>query len=194
MALVGARRALDDLAAAGLHVAACALQRLDRWLLVNAEHQGVVRRIQVQPDHVVRFGCELGIGADAPGAVTLQLDALLAQHAPYGDIGHPQRGGKTPVIPARHALWWRKLQLREDSIAKFDTVLGWLAGPGLISRQAGDLHVPGLHIHLRQVPTGSIPAPPRDQGRSDEGEAPGDKEDSAQAPACHDPAAGKVAP
>src|SRR3546814_19469598 len=40
VALVGALPALDDLAAAGLHVASRALQRLDRRLLVNAEQIG----------------------------------------------------------------------------------------------------------------------------------------------------------
>ncbi len=40
---------------------------------------------------------------------------------------------------------------------------------------------------------GRVPAPLQDQSRSEEGKATGDKEDPAQAHACHDPSAGKVA-
>ena len=83
VALVRALHPLNDFAAAGLNVAACALERLDGRLLIDAEHQGILRWIQVQPDHVGRLGGELRIRADAPGAVALQLDAFFAQHAPH---------------------------------------------------------------------------------------------------------------
>ncbi len=36
--------------------------------------------------------------------------------------------------------------------------------------QAGDLHLPGVHLHLRQVPARSLPAPAQDPGRPHEGD------------------------
>jgi hypothetical protein len=111
-----------------------ARQRLDRWLLVNTEYQGVLRWVQVQPHHVSRFRRKLGVGADAPRTVTRQLDALLAQHTPHSIIRRPQRSGKTAAIPTRHAIRRRKPPLRKDSIAKPGALFGGLAGPGLISQ------------------------------------------------------------
>src|SRR5208282_4311092 len=50
-----------------LEVALRAFERLDGRLFVDGEHDGVVRRGQVEPDDVGRLGGEFGTAADAPG-------------------------------------------------------------------------------------------------------------------------------
>ncbi|HSB68840.1 MAG TPA: hypothetical protein VLT62_05870 [Candidatus Methylomirabilis sp.] len=40
------------------------VQRLDPRLLIDAEHQGILRRVQVQADDVEELGLEVGIGMD----------------------------------------------------------------------------------------------------------------------------------
>ena len=131
---VGALHPLDDLPAAGLDVAAGSFERLDRGFLVDAEHQGIVRRVQVQANHVGGLGGKLGVRADAPGAVALQLDAFFAQHAPHRIIRHVQRQRQGATVPTRPAHGRRHLQLRQDSIAQLNAVLRGLAGPGLIAK------------------------------------------------------------
>src|SRR3546814_12650796 len=90
-----ALHALDDLAAAGLHVASRALQRLDRRLLVNAEHQGVLWRVQVQADHFGGLGRGTWVRTTSPCTVGLQVHAFLSQSAPHRVLGpaspHPPR-------------------------------------------------------------------------------------------------------
>ena len=95
VALVRALHALNNLAAAGFDVASGALQRLYRWLFVNADHQRVLRRVEIQSNHVCGLGAELRIGADTPGPVTLKLDALFAQNPPNRVVGNIQRLGQT---------------------------------------------------------------------------------------------------
>jgi hypothetical protein len=46
-----------------------AVERLDRGLLVDAEHGRVLRRVEVQPDHVSRLGLEVRVARrDSPRA------------------------------------------------------------------------------------------------------------------------------
>ena len=47
--LIRAFDPLDDLATAGLNVPSRTLQRLNGWFLIDAEHQSILRRVQVQP-------------------------------------------------------------------------------------------------------------------------------------------------
>ena len=49
------------------------------------------------------------------------------------------------------------------------------------ARQTGDLHLPGLHLHLRQVAPGRLPAPAEDPARPHAGEAQGDQGGAAAA-------------
>ena len=51
--------------------------------IVRGLNQCVFSAAQVQPDHVRRLGCKLRVGADAPRTEAPQLDAFLAQDAPY---------------------------------------------------------------------------------------------------------------
>ena len=61
------------------------------------------------------------------------------------------------------------------------------------ARQTGDLRLPGLHLHLRQVAPGRLPDPTEDPARPHAGEAPGDQGGAAAADAPADPRPGAMA-
>lgn len=54
-----------------------ALQRLNMRLFVHAQHHGIFRRIQVQPDHVGRFLRKAWIRADTPAPPPLQRNPTV---------------------------------------------------------------------------------------------------------------------
>ena len=55
-----------DLAATGVDITAGSLDGLYRRLLIDTEHQGVVRRVEIQANHVGGLGGKFRVGADAP--------------------------------------------------------------------------------------------------------------------------------
>jgi hypothetical protein len=65
MSLGGTFETPDDFSAVGLHVTGRPLQSLNARFLVHANHQGVGRWRQIQPDDIGGFGHELGVRADA---------------------------------------------------------------------------------------------------------------------------------
>ena len=62
----------------------CAIQRLDLALFVHAQHNRLVRRIQVQPHDVTDFGRELRIGAELERLNAVRLQVVFAPNALYG--------------------------------------------------------------------------------------------------------------
>ena len=50
-----------------------ALQRLDLRLLIDRQHQGMLGRVHVQPDHVLDLLDELGIARELEGAHPMRL-------------------------------------------------------------------------------------------------------------------------
>jgi hypothetical protein len=159
VSLVGAFDAAHDFAAAGLDVASLSLQRLNRWLLVNAEHQCVVRRPQVQADHVCGFGREFWIGAHTPRAHAPQLNAFLAKDAPDRVIRHIKRLGQRSTVPAGKPLRRGKLKLLVYSLSQVaGYVGGWLATACPVAKRldtackkslAPCRHRIGLQLHAR---------------------------------------------
>src|ERR1700730_3293285 len=101
MPLIGALETLDDLTAAGLNITGRPFQGLDRRLFVDAEHQRILRRGQVQADNIRRFRGKLGVGTDAPRAMPAQLNAVFAQHPPNRGVRNTERRGQCPTIPNR---------------------------------------------------------------------------------------------
>ena len=97
-------------------VALGALQGLNARLLVHTEHNGVLRRIQVQPDDVSRLGGKFRVGADAPASAPLQVNTLAPQHAPdviRRDIPKGPRQKRTR--PRGVARRRRLVQLRQNA-------------------------------------------------------------------------------
>ena len=76
------------------------IQGLDLRLLVHAQDQGALRRVQVQADDVGHLGLELGVGTELErrGSMRLQIvrlpDAMHARGADAHLLGQPPR---TPV-------------------------------------------------------------------------------------------------
>ena len=116
MALVVVGDALDIAEAHRQHRLG-ALQRLALALLVHADHQRVVRRAQVQADHVAQLLDEERIGGqlEALGAMRLQAEQLeVALHAGLGDTG---LGGHRAHAPVRRAIGRLGVQRRLDQAA-----------------------------------------------------------------------------
>jgi hypothetical protein len=66
MSFIAVAESVHGFAIGHSQIALRPLQRLDMWLLVNAQHHGLFRRIQVQTDNVRRFGSELRICRNTP--------------------------------------------------------------------------------------------------------------------------------
>jgi hypothetical protein len=91
-----------------LQIALLALQRLDRWLLVHAQHDGILGRRQVEADDVRGLGGKLRIVALTPGFAGGEVDLVGPQEAPYVLHAHiTQRRGDQRRRPAGTALWGR---------------------------------------------------------------------------------------
>ena len=99
-----------------LQIALRALQRLDRGLLVDADHDRVFRRRQVQADHIGGLGGKVGVVALAPGLAPGEVDLLCPQDAPdlllvhIAEFSRQQRPGPAPI-----ALGRRPVQQRQDA-------------------------------------------------------------------------------
>ena len=65
-----------------------AVERLNRGLLIHAEHGGVRGRVKVQADHVGRLGLELRIVRDHVPLQPMRLHTVLAPDALHGREGH----------------------------------------------------------------------------------------------------------
>ncbi|OQC72301.1 MAG: hypothetical protein BWX44_01756 [Spirochaetes bacterium ADurb.Bin001] len=78
MAFVRALVGADDRAVVRFHVTGLSFQRLDAGLFIDRDHQRLLRRVEIEPDDIGRFGGELLVGAHAPRALPLQADALAA--------------------------------------------------------------------------------------------------------------------
>ena len=64
-------------------VALGALQGLDVRLLIDAQHQRILGRVEVEANDVSGLSRELGVGADAEGVSPLEVNPMTSQHAPY---------------------------------------------------------------------------------------------------------------
>ena len=113
-----------------LQIALSALQRLDRRLLVYANHHRVLGWRQAKTDHIGGLGSELRIGALAPGFAPRKINLVLAQNAPdalFVDIA--QTLGDQRRRPAPIALGDRLVQHRKNALVGFRRVALGLARP-----------------------------------------------------------------
>src|ERR1700736_5838669 len=58
------------------------LQRLDRGLFVNAEHNGLLGRGDIETNNVGGFGRKVRVVALAPGLASLKIDLVAAKESP----------------------------------------------------------------------------------------------------------------
>jgi len=91
------------------------IQRLNGSLLVDTEHSSMLRRVQVQPDNVSRFGFEIRI---VVGHVTLQtvwLQASLSPHPMHSVLADVQSCSKLATTPVRGTVLRLFAGSRENS-------------------------------------------------------------------------------
>ncbi len=82
-----------------------AVERLDRRLLVHAEHGRVRRRVQVEADHVGRLGLEVRVVGDHVGIEPVRAHAVLAPNALDGRERHvTEFSRQLAAAPVRRAI------------------------------------------------------------------------------------------
>ena len=84
--------------------AVLAIEGLDGWSFVHAEHRRVRRRIQIQRDHVGRLGLEVRIVGDHVPLEPVRLEVVLAPDALHGHERQAQLGGELAAAPVRRAV------------------------------------------------------------------------------------------
>ena len=84
------------------------VQRLDLRLLINTEHDGLLRRVQIQPDDIADLGVELGVGGELERLGPPGLQIPLAPDPGHRGEGNPQLRGQQPRRPVRHSQMRRR--------------------------------------------------------------------------------------
>ena len=156
----------------------CAVERLDLALLVDREHDGVRRRVEIEPDHVAQLLDEPRIvrELELPDPVRLQAvgapDALDRADADAGRLRH-HRGG--PVGGLRRRIGQRQ---RDHAFRHLGAERRDARRPGLVTQQpvhpvAHEPRLPAPDAGLR------LAGPPHDPGRP---EAVGRRQNDASPP------------
>lgn len=81
-----------------------AVQRLDLALFVHTEHHRLLRRIQIQPDHVGEFLQEKRVAGKFERPSQVRLEIVRLPESLDGVLTHPIRLGHEPAAPVRHAF------------------------------------------------------------------------------------------
>ena len=82
VALVFVVEPLQGLSVGKAQITLCALQGLNRGLLIHTQDHGMVGRRQVNPHQVGGFGGKLRVGRDTPTVPPLQADPVARQRSP----------------------------------------------------------------------------------------------------------------
>jgi hypothetical protein len=90
------------------------VQRLDLALLVHAHHHRLLRRSEVEPDHVPDLRIQLRIGGELERLGTPGLQPVLAPDVGDSHIGDPHLRGQQPRRPVRDAKALRRTLHRPD--------------------------------------------------------------------------------
>ena len=81
-----------------------AVQGLDLGLLVEAEHRGPLRGVQVQADHVDELGLEVGVFGQLEHIGEPRAQPPRPPDARHGVLAHPSAGRHRPRRPARRPV------------------------------------------------------------------------------------------
>src|ERR1035441_8463716 len=77
------------------------IQRLYLAFLVDAKHDGLVRRVQVEPDHVGKFFQKAGVAGELEGLGAMRLEVVAAQDVIDRRLTHALIGGQGSTTPMR---------------------------------------------------------------------------------------------
>jgi hypothetical protein len=86
------------------------VERLDGCLLIHAEHRRMAGRVQVQPDHVGRFGFEVGVVGDHVPLQPVRTNVVLPPDALHGHEGQSELGCQLAAAPMGRAVLGLALQ------------------------------------------------------------------------------------
>ena len=78
----------------------CSIQRLNLRFLINAKHQGLFRRIQIEPDDVSHLAIKVRVRAELEGFYPMRLESMLLPdpvHRHVADLQLPRQTARTPV-------------------------------------------------------------------------------------------------
>src|SRR6516225_6751857 len=93
------------------------LQSLNAGFFVDAEHQRVLRRIQIEAYHISSLAAELRIRAHTPTLSTLKMQVVLSHHPPDLVLAHiAQMLGQQPSVPAAVAYRRRLIERLQDPL------------------------------------------------------------------------------
>jgi len=81
------------------------VERLDLGFLIYAQHDRVLRRIEVQSDHVDHLGDEVGIGRAREGTEAMRLQPVLTEDLVHGVPSDAGCLGQGPHAPMGLARW-----------------------------------------------------------------------------------------
>src|SRR5215469_10592310 len=118
VALISALVSAHDLTTVGLHIAGLALQGLDAGFFIDTNHQRLFWRVEIQSHNIGGFGSEFLVGADAPGALPLQANPLLAENSPHGMHRALERRRHRRTVPVRLSRGRRLFQQSQHPLAK----------------------------------------------------------------------------
>jgi hypothetical protein len=78
-----------------------AVERLNLGLLVHTQHQGPVRRVEIQPHDVAHLVDEQRIGGELEGLPAVRLQSKRAPHAAHRALGQPEPARRRACAPVR---------------------------------------------------------------------------------------------
>jgi len=121
MALVFVCKASEGSTVGQANPALRPLQRLNAGLLIHTEHQRVLGRVQIEPNHISRFAAELRIGAYTPALPASQTQMVLSHDPPDLILAHlAQMLGKQSPVPAAVASRRRLIERLQDPLSAED--------------------------------------------------------------------------
>ena len=91
-------------------------KRLNRWLFIHTDYDGVLGRLQIQSNDISRLLGELGVGADAPTVAPLKVDTVASKYSPNvvrRDIS--QLMCNQCSCPTAISRWWIRVQQGKDA-------------------------------------------------------------------------------
>src|SRR5438552_3950337 len=128
MALAGQGAAIGQ-----LQIALRSLQGLDRGLFVHAEHNGLLRRGDIEANNIGGFGRKVRVVALTPGLASHEVNLVAAQETPdILDVNIAQRLGQQGAGPACKPFGWRFVQQPQNPLVGGLRIDRLLARPRLV--------------------------------------------------------------
>src|SRR6266567_3464275 len=116
-----------------LQIALRSLQSLDRRLFVHAQHNGLLRRGDIEANNIGGFGRKVRVVALTPGLASREINLVAAQEPPdILDVDIAQRLGQQRTGPACKPFRWRFVQQPQNPLVGGLRIDRLLARPRLV--------------------------------------------------------------